>query len=151
MKKLCLATLLAFTPLLLASCGVKSPREVADRFVAAETKAWNTGDVEELRALESSDVVYHLPGVDLKGWKAHEDYIQQSRPTISGLKQNWKYLSGEGNHFVMSYESTATVAGKDGQPPMSVANNYLFVFRLNDRKVAEVWTNGSTTNTPIEK
>jgi ketosteroid isomerase-like protein len=151
MKKLHLATLITTATLLLGSCGGGSPQSFADKFIAAETKAWNTGDLEDLKAIESVDVIYHLPGLDLKGWKAHEDYILQSRPTISNLKQSWKYLSGEGSHFVLSYDSTATVAGKDGQPPTSVSNNYLFVFRLNDGKVAEVWTNGSTANTQGEK
>jgi ketosteroid isomerase-like protein len=146
-KPLLLATLITTATLLLTSCGRGSPREFADKFIAAENKAWNAGELEDLKALESVDVKYHLPGAELVGWKAHEDYILQSRPTISSLKQNWKYLSGEGNHFVLSYDSNATVTGKDGKPATSVSS-FLCVFRIDNGKVAEVWMNGSTT--PLE-
>ena len=79
----------------------------------------------DLKNLERDDVVYQLPGADLKGWKAHEDFILNGRGTVSDLKQNWKYLFGEGNHVVLAYGS-------------------------KDERVAEVWANGSTTNKAIE-
>jgi ketosteroid isomerase-like protein len=147
MKKL--AILITITTLL-TSCGGGSPQGFADKFIAAENKAWSTGEIEDLKALESVDVAYHLPGAELVGWKAHEGYILQSRPTVSNLKQNWKYLSGEGNHFVLSYDSTATVAGKEGKSAAAVSN-FLCAFRMKDGKIAEVWMNGTTTATPIEK
>lgn len=151
-KKLALlATLIPTATLFLTSCGVGSSQGFADRFITAEKKAWSTGEIEDLKALESNDVTYHLPGMELVGWKAHEDYILQSRPTVSGLKQKWKYLSAEGNHFVLSYDASATVAIKDSKSATAVSSNYLFVFRHHDGKIAEVWTNGSTTNTPLEK
>jgi hypothetical protein len=131
----------------LISCTAQSPREFADKFVAAETTAWTTGNLEALEGVEDPAVVYHMPGLELKGWKAHADYITHGRTTVRDLKQNWKYLSGEGNHFALAYESTAFVKATDKNPPMSIANNYLFVVRTNNGKVVEIWMNGSTTST----
>jgi ketosteroid isomerase-like protein len=136
---------------LLAACTRdNSPRQFADRFVAAESKAWETGDVGDLKSLERDDVVYHLPGLDLKGWKAHEDFILNGRGTVSDLKQNWKYLSGEGNHIVLAYDSSATAKATDKTPAQMTSNDYLFVLRLEDQHVAEVWANGSTINKPVD-
>jgi ketosteroid isomerase-like protein len=136
--------------LALASCtGEESPRSFADKFIEAENKAWNTGNVDDLKALERDDVVYHMPGLEVRGWKAHEDYILQNRPKISDLKQHWQYLDGEGNHFAMAYDSSAMMRGDEKTPAASAASNYLFFFQLKDKKVAEVWVNGSTTTTPL--
>jgi ketosteroid isomerase-like protein len=136
---------------LVAACNRdNSPRQFADKFVAAESKAWSTGDVGDLKSLERDDVVYHLPGLELKGWKAHEDFIVNGRPTVSDLKQNWKYLSGEGNHIVLAYDSSAIAKATDKTPAQTTSNNYLFVLRLEDQRVAEVWANGSTTNRPVD-
>ena len=147
-----LQILVAAVGLLLTSCTrADSPRDFADRFIAAENKAWSTGEIEDLKALEDTDIVYHLPGLDLKGWKAHEDYIVKSRPTVSDLKQNWKYLSGEGNHLVLAYDSSAVLKGNENSPSQAVSNNYLFVLSLKDQKVVEVWANGSSMSKPVEE
>jgi len=134
----------------LISCSRDSTRSFADKFIEAENKAWSTGSLEDLKALEHTNVVYHLPGNDLVGWKAHEDFILQGRPTVSNLRQTWKYLSGEGNHFALSYDSSALVRGNGTDLSMEVSNSYLFVFRLEDGRIAEVWTNGTTTSKPTE-
>jgi ketosteroid isomerase-like protein len=118
--------------------------------MSAEHRAWSTGDVSDLKALEDSDVVYHMPGVDVRSWQAHEDFIVQGRQKIADLKQNWKYLSGEGNHFALAYDSSATLLGDDKKPASANTNSYLFFFRLKDQKIVEVWVNGSEKNTPIE-
>jgi len=86
--------------------------------------------------------------MDLKGWKAHEDYIQQGRAMVSDLKQNWKYLSGEGNLFVLSYESSALIPANATTPAASISANYLCAFRTNGEKIVEAWMNGSMSTTP---
>jgi len=144
---LTLAFLVTVLPLL-SSCAKTSPEAFANRFIEAENKAWGAGDVNDLKALEADDVIYHLPGMDLKGWKAHEDYIKQGRELVSDLKQNWKYLSGEGNHFIMAYESSGVMGANGATPAASFAVNYLCAFRISDGKIAEVWMNGSSTTTP---
>jgi len=132
----------------LTSCAApESPRAFSDKFAAAETKAWQTGDVADLKALEDPGVVYHLPGgIDLVGWQAHEDYIVKQRPSISSLKQDWKYLSGEGDHIVLSYDAHATMLGADNLPT-KINSNFLFVLRLHQGRVAEVWANGTSVTT----
>jgi ketosteroid isomerase-like protein len=134
---------------MLSSCSKeRSPREFAEKYIAAEHASWSKGNLADLEALEDPAVIYHMPGVEMKGWKAHADYITQGRPTVSNLKQNWKYLSGEGNFFALAYDSSAIVKANETNPAMSVSNNYLFVVRLSNGKVAEVWMNGSMTNKP---
>jgi hypothetical protein len=92
-----LAAFVLVAALFLSSCSRKdSTREIADKFIAAENAAWATGNLADLEALEDPAVVYHMPGLEMKGWKAHADYITQGRPRVSNLKQSWKYLSGEG-------------------------------------------------------
>ena len=150
MKRRQILATLALTSFFGACAPDDTPRQFADRFVAAETKAWSTGDVGELKSLEQDDVVYHLPGLELKGWKAHEDFILNGRGTVSDLKQNWKYLSGEGNHVVLAYGSSATIKATDKTPAQFTSNDYLFVLRLERDKVAEVWANGTTTNKPVD-
>ena len=125
-----------------------SPREIAEKYIAAENKAWSSGSLADLEALEDPDVVYHMPGVELKGWKAHADYIRQGRPKVSDLKKNWKYLSGEGNEFALAYESSAILKGDEKTPATSSANSFLFFVRLANGKLVEVWMNGSTTTGP---
>ena len=148
-RRMLTLTILATVISILTSCAADTPRDFANRFIEAENKAWNTGDLSDLEALERDDVVYHLPGsTDLKGWEAHKSYIEQGRAMTSDLKQSWKYLAGEGNHLVLSYESTATMRANETNPAMSAAADYLCVFRLEGGRIAEAWMNGSTTTTP---
>jgi hypothetical protein len=86
--------------------------------------------------------------MELMGWKAHEDFIVNNRAAVSNLKQNWKYLSGEGNYIVLDYSSSARIKATDKSPALAASNNYLFVLRLKDQKVAEVWMNGTQTAAP---
>ena len=125
-----------------------SPREFAERFIAAETKAWSTGSLDDLQALERDDVVFHLPGLDLTGWKAHADYILEARPMLTNLKQDWTYLAGEGSVFALGYKSSAIVGSPDGGAPATLSVNYLCVVRLAEGKVAEVWMNGASATAP---
>ena len=136
----------------LASCTAdsasRSPRAFAERFIAAETKAWSTGNLDDLQALERDDVVFHLPGMDLTGWNAHSDYILNARPMLTDLKQDWTYLAGEGRVFALNYKSTAIMGSPDGGAPTKLSVNYLCVVRLADGKVAEVWMNGASATGP---
>ena len=145
MKKRTLLLLTSALALVLSSCGASDPKAFADRFTAAESKAWQTGDLHDLEAAEDPGIVFHLPGdINLTGWKAHADYITTSRPKVSNLHQEWKYITGEGNHIVLSYKSSATMDGNN------VTNDDLFVLRLNNGRVAEIWANGAMTTAPAK-
>src|SRR5262245_62875231 len=126
-QKTALLLILAAAVLMSSCSRANNPREFADLFTAAETKAWSTGNIDDLKALEDDGVIYHLPGLDLTGWKAHEDFIVNGRSTVSDLKQDWKYLSGEGNHIVLGYKSSAVLKGDGKNPPLATSNDYLFV------------------------
>jgi ketosteroid isomerase-like protein len=145
-----LSRIVAFTGLLVTACSRSdSPQMFADRFIAAESRAWSTGNIGDLKTIEAADVVYHLPGRDLTGWKAHEDFILNGRNTVSDLKQNWKFLSGEANHIVLAYNSSAVLKADGKNPAQATSNDYLFVLRLRNEQVVEVWANGSTVNKPV--
>jgi hypothetical protein len=65
------------------------------------------------------------------------------------LKQNWKFLSGEANHIVLAYNSSAVLKADGKNPAQATSNDYLFVLRLRNEQVVEVWANGSTVNKPV--
>lgn len=144
-----LATVLS----LLISCSAapQSPEAFANRFIEAENKAWTTGDLSDLKALEADDIVYHLPGMDVKGWEGHEAYIKQGRAMVSNLKQDWKYLAGEGNLFVLSYDATGDFPVDPAKPAVTAptTSNFLAVFRIENGKIAEGWMNGTSTAAPV--
>lgn len=127
-----------------------SPRDFAERFIAAESKAWGSGDVADLRALEAPDIAFHLAGTELSGWDSHQAYIVNGRSMVSDLKQSWKYLSGEGNHIALAYESSAVLKATDSNPAQALSNTFLFVLRLKDNKIAEIWANGSSTSQAVD-
>lgn len=147
---LLMACLMA-TSLVLVSCGGTDPREFADKYIAASGKAWGQGDTSDLKKLEDPDIIIHMHnlGFDLEGWEAHEQIILDTREMISGMQHEWKYLTGEGNHFAMAYKSHSAMPGETPDITLDVTNSSLFVFRLDKGRVVEVWVNGSTTMEPI--
>jgi len=127
-----------------------SIEEFAQKFIKAEDEAWQNGNFEPLESLEDPDIVIHLsPQPDMVGWEAHKQYLQGSRQVIPGIQQEWKYLTGEGNLFALSYKSsgvtTAEIPAKNIAAEKKLASDYLFVLRVKDERVVEVWANGNTT------
>ena len=127
-----------------------SIKELAEKFIKAEDEAWQNGNFDSLEALEDPDVVYHIPPVqESKGWEAHKQYIQTNRQVLPGIQQDWKYLTGEGNLFALSYKSSGTTAIEI--PTMNIpkgkkiATDYLFVLQVKNGRVTEVWSNGTLT------
>jgi predicted ester cyclase len=125
-------------------------KEYAEKFIEAEYEAWRNGNFEPLEALEAPDVAYHIPPVqESKGWEAHKQYIQGSRQAISDLYQDWEYITGDGNVFSLLYKDRGLFTGEiPGMPPPTgkeVTSEYLFVFHLENGKIAEAWARGSGT------
>jgi len=125
-----------------------SIKEFADKFIKAENEAWLKGNFDALEALEDPNVVYHMPSSqDVVGWEAHKQYILTGRQTISDLRQEWKYLTGEGNLFALSYKSRGILTGeRPGFPPPTgkeITSDALFVLRLEEDRIVEAWVNGS--------
>lgn len=148
---LVLIACLMATTLSLVSCSGTDLEEFAEKYINAEDKAWEQGDTSDLEKLEDPNIVYHMHnlGFDLEGWDAHERIILDTRGMMSDLQQDWKYLTGEGNHFAMAYTSHSTMPGEEPDITLDVTNSSLFLFRIDKGRVVEVWVNGSTTMVPV--
>jgi predicted ester cyclase len=125
-------------------------KEFAEKFAKAEDDAFQKGDFAALSKLEDPNVIYHMgPLGDIVGHEAHKKDIMGTRQACSDLKQEWKYLTGEGNLFAMDYKASARFTGeKPGFPiPIGkkISNAYLFVIRLNNGKISEAWAGGNMT------
>ena len=57
---LLLVACLMATALALASCGGTDLEEFAQKYIAAEDKAWGQGDTSDLAELEHPDIVIHM-------------------------------------------------------------------------------------------
>ena len=128
-----------------------SIKEFAEKFIKAEDEAWQNGNLDALEALENPNVIYHLLALnqETSGWEAHKQYILTARQGFSNLQQEWKYLTGEGNYFALTYKMNGLFTNEiPGFPPPTgkeVTAYSLFLFRLQNGKIAEAWSNGSTT------
>ena len=89
----------------------------AGKFIKAEDEAWKNNNIKPLEAIERPDVVYHFYflGADVNGFAAHKQQIFDSKASYSDIKQEWGYLTGEGNLFALLYKaryiSNGTVPG----------------------------------------
>jgi predicted ester cyclase len=121
-------------------------KEFAGKFIKAENEAWEKGNFKPLEALEDPNVVYHLMalGQETAGFEAHKQYITTARKALSNLRQEWKYLTGEGNLFALFYKSRGVFTGEmPGFPPPTgkeVTTDGLFLFRLKKGKLVEAWS-----------
>jgi hypothetical protein len=130
-------------------------KDFAEKFIKAEDEAWQKGNFDALEKLEDPNIVYHflLLGLDVNGFEAHKQQINDGRMGSSDIKQEWKYLTGEGNLFSLSYKSRIVSNGKiPGMPPAGkeMTSNNLFLFRLKNGKITEAWSNGSATGIDVD-
>ena len=129
-----------------------SVKEFAEEYIKAEYEAWHEGAFDSLQRLEQPDVAYRLIaiGQETVGWEAHKQYIQGVRQLAPGIRIQWEYLTGDGNIFAMLFKTSGARFTRQmpGWPPPTgkeITVNSLFVFRLKDGKIAEVWSNGTIT------
>lgn len=125
-------------------------KEFAEKFIKAEDEAFQNGNFDALEALEDPNAVYHSAATpDLMGWEAHKQYILRARQAFSDYRQEYKYLTGEGNLFVLSYKMSGMFTGEiPGFPPPTgkeVTADGLFVFRVENDKIIEVWAKSIIT------
>jgi predicted ester cyclase len=129
-------------------------KDFAEKFIKAEDEAFQKGNFEPLKALEDPKVVYHMSSFgDLVGHEAHKQNVMSSHQLASDIKQEWKYLTGEGNLFALSYQARYISKGNiPGMPPAGkeASRDALFLLRVKHGKVVEVWNNGSWKGIDIE-
>ena len=119
-------------------------KEFAEKFLQAENSAWKGGDFDELEEIESPDIVIHMPPTpDINGFEGHKQYIMNARDSVADLKQEWDYVTGDGNIAIFNYKSSGRA--KVEMPAMSIpegatiSNDAMFVLRRENDKVAEIW------------
>ena len=125
-------------------------KDFAEKFIKAEDEAWKNNNIKPLEALEHPDVVYHFYflDADVRGFEAHKQQISGSKASYSDIRQEWQYLTGDGNLFALSYKSRYISNGTiPGLPPAGgeVNVNAIFLFRVKKGKIAEAWVNGAMT------
>ena len=126
-------------------------KDFAEKFIKAEKEAWQNGNFDALEKLEDPNVKYHLMelGQNTEGWEAHKQFITTARQNLIEIKQEWKYLVGEGNLFALTYKSHAKMKGNlPGLPPLAGKETdayTLFLFHLKNGKIIEAWENGTYT------
>jgi predicted ester cyclase len=122
-------------------------KDFAERFIKAENEAFQKGNFEPLKEIEDPNVVYHMSTFgDMVGHEAHKQQIMMWPQAFSEIKQEWKYLTGEGNLFALSYKARYISKGNvPGMPSagQEASRDALFLFRLKHGKVVEVWNNGN--------
>jgi predicted ester cyclase len=127
-------------------------KEFAEKFIKAEENAFQKGNFEALKALEDPKMVYHMSALgDLVGHEGHKQNIMDGRK-YADIKQEWQYLTGEGNLFALSLKELIIFKGNiPGMPPGKEAStDCLFLLRLKHGKIVEVWSNAIWKGIDIE-
>jgi predicted ester cyclase len=120
-------------------------RKFAEKFIKAEDEAWMEGRFDNLFALEHRDIVlnFTLPFTSV-GQAAQKQQILDHRAAFTGLRVDWKYLTGDGNLFALSFKMNGTYTGQlPGFPPpqgQKVSVDGLFLFRLENDIIVEAWS-----------
>jgi predicted ester cyclase len=126
-------------------------KEFAEKYIKAQTEAWLQGKVDGFDELEDPDVVYHFqpPNPDRVGLEGHKKSFETLRKALTDIQLEWKYLTGEGNLFAVSYHARAMFTGElPGLPPPTgkeVTFDEVVLCRLEKGKIVEVWMAGSST------
>jgi len=128
-------------------------KDFAEKYIKAETEAFQKGNFEPLKAIEDPKVVYHMSSLvdrtssftDYVGHEAHKQQIMIARQAWSDIKQEWQYLVGEGNLCALSLiERIISRGNMPGMPPagQEATSSLLFLLRVKGGKVVEAWNNG---------
>ena len=123
-------------------------KEFALKYIEAQKKAWQ-GDFDDLETLEQPDVVFHMAPLmpDEHGWEGHKQYLTNALNSVTELKQEWDYITGDGNVFAISYKvrEKLAVANPALNIPAgaTVTGDMMFVGRLDSGKLAKMWIKGS--------
>ena len=122
-------------------------KDFAEKYIKAITAAFQKNGFSLLEEVEDVNVVYHTPA--LVGHEAHKQSIIDSYKYYSEIKQEWKYLTGEEHLFALSYKAHYVSTGvAPFFPPVGkeAGRDAIFLYRLENNKIVEVWQNGSWLN-----
>jgi hypothetical protein len=124
-----------------------SIRKFADKYIDAETQAFNTGDFTALEKIESQDVVFHRGFEDdLVGFFSHKTDVINSRESTTDVVRDWRYIVGDGKicamNFKCSFKSLNEKSGVPAGKTMTIES--IFVLRVQGGKLVECWANGSS-------
>ena len=123
-----------------------SIKEFAEKFINAQTEAWENGNFDKLEAIEHKDVIYHIPGMtNTVGIEGQKQHIQGMRQIFSDREQQFDYLVGDVNVFSVGFKIRAKLTADHLRLPIPAGKtlnaNAIFVCQVKDGKVAEVWMN----------
>lgn len=127
-----------------------SIKEFAEKFIKAENDAFQNGNFDLLAELEDPNVVYHAPPPlqDIVGHEAHKKDILTARQAWSDIKQEWNYLTGEGNFFALAYKARYISSGNvPGFPAAGkeITEDAMFILRLKNDRIVEGWAHINMT------
>ena len=128
-------------------------KEFAEKYIRAHQEAVYKGNCDALEKLEDSNIFLYdmVQGQEpvCVGWEAHKQHVLGVWQGLSDIRQESKYLTGEGNLFAFSYKMSGIFVGEiPGMPPPTgkeVTSNYLCLYRVNNDKVIEGWSAGTIT------
>jgi hypothetical protein len=119
-------------------------KKFAEKWMKADELANLEGKFDALEQLVSPDLKFHLlSGPSFTGFETYKQHIIKNRESNTTIKQERKYITGDGNVFVMSYK--ATVISKVSNPRVNIPagatvnTEAMFAFRLENDRVAELW------------
>jgi hypothetical protein len=125
-------------------------KEFAEKWMKADEQANLEGNFDAIEKLASPDLRFHLlSGPSFTGFETYKQHIMKNRESNSPVKAERQYITGDGNVFVMSFKSTtiSKVSNPRVQIPAgaTVNTDAMFAFRIENRKVAELWIKVSAT------
>jgi len=123
-------------------------KEFAEKFIEAEHQAIQQDNFDALEEIESPDIIIHVNlAPDFNGFEAHKQYIIFGRKSTSDLQQEWGYVTGDGNVVSTKQKSTLKVENPVFKIPAgsTISADAFFILRLENDRIAEVWTKSSIT------
>ena len=124
--------------------------EIAQKYIKAETEAFQHGNFDLLAEIEDPNIVYHPPPPfqEIAGHEAHKKDILTARQAWSDIKQEWNYLTGEGNLFALAYKARYISSGNVSGFPAAgkeITEDAMFLLRLKNDRIVEGWAHINMT------
>ena len=119
--------------------------DFAQKYIQAQTDAWDKGDFKLLEEVEDPNIIWHDREGGLEG---HKQFFTMARQSME-VKLEWEFLVGESNLLALSQRGTYKLLkefpGSTIPVGKTISSDAIFLLRLNNGKVVEVWEKGSTT------